>query len=337
MLQPSPKDRPSSGPPSVAAVIAAFNVADYVGRAIASAQAQTQPPTEILVSDDRSTDGTCDVVRRLAERDPRIKLLSSGRNEGPGGARNRAIEASESDWIAVLDADDAWKPQRLERLMAAASQTGSIIVADNYIRLDDSSGEEVGTAFHDERPVTELTASRFIQSEHPLGRVRFGMLKPIVRRSFLLERGIRYATNIRLAEDFHFFLRVLLEGGRGALVSEPFYIYTLPQSMVSGAQSKGSRTRPDLADRVWIADDLIQRYSGSATPDAVELLHRYRGWMSDIANGRKALEAWRNGARWRALALALARPRGALSYAWTSPTIKRLRAGMQSGPARPPA
>ena len=321
----------------VAVVIAAYNVATYIERAIASAQNQTLGPTEIIVADDNSTDQTGKVVQSLAARDPRIRWLPAERNSGPGAARNRAIEAASADWVAILDADDAWKPKRLERMLGAAAESGSHIVADNYIRFDDSSGREAGPAFVDERPVSELTVARFIASEHPLGRIRLGLLKPMVRRSFLLERQIQYDTNIRFAEDFHFFLRVLLEGGRGILLSEPLYIYTLPQSLANGVQSRGSRTAPNLADRVWIADDLIERYSGSASPEVVALLRRYRGWMADIANGRQALDAWRTGARWRAVGLAIARPRSAFSYAWTSPTIKRLRAGMEFRHARPPA
>jgi succinoglycan biosynthesis protein ExoO len=320
----------------VAAVIAAYNVAGCISRAIESVRAQTAGPVEIIVADDCSSDGTDEVVARLAESDPRIRLLRSERNAGPGAARNRAIESTDADWIAVLDGDDAWKPRRLERLLDVAIQEDCAIVADNYTRLDDSSGLELGDAFYDARTVSPLTARRFVGSEHPLGRVRFGLLKPMVRRQFLLDRGIRYATEIGLAEDFHFFVRVLLEGGKGLLLSEAHYIYTLPQSPVSGSQSRGSRTRPNLADRIWVADDLIQRYGKTQSTEVAALLHRYRGWMSEIAHGRMALEAWKNGDHWRGVMLAMARPRSAFSYAWTSPTMKRIRAGFEPRPVRAP-
>jgi succinoglycan biosynthesis protein ExoO len=320
----------------VAVVIAAYNVAHCISRAIQSVQAQTVGPAEIIVADDCSTDGTADLVSRLAESDPRIRLLPSERNSGPGAARNRAIESTDTDWIAVLDGDDAWKPRRLERLLEEATQGECAIIADNYTRLDDSSGLELGDAFYDARTVSPLTAKRFIASEHPLGRVRFGLLKPMVRRQFLLDRGIRYATEIGLAEDFHFFLRVLLEGGKGLLLNEAHYIYTLPQSPVSGSQSRGSRTRPNLMDRIWVANDLIQRYGKTQPPEVTTMLRRYRGWMSEIARGRLALEAWKTGHRWRAIWLAIARPRSAFSYAWTSPTIKRIRAGFEPKPFRAP-
>jgi succinoglycan biosynthesis protein ExoO len=330
---PAQADPPSG---SVAVVIAAYNVASCITRAITSVQAQTVGVAEIIVADDCSSDATPEIVARLAEADPRIRLLACERNSGPGGARNRAIESASSDWIAVLDADDAWRPRRIERLLEIAAKQECTVIADNYTRFDDSTGEEVGDAFYDSRTVSELSTARFIASEHPLGRVRFGLLKPMVRRQFLLERGIRYAIEIGLAEDFHFFVRVLLEGGKGLLLSEAHYVYTLPQSLRSGLQSRGSRTRPNLTDRIWVADDLIQRYGMSQPQEIAMLLRRYRGWMSEIAHGRLTLEAWRTGHRWRALGLAMARPRSAFSYAWTSPTIKRIRAGFEPRLVRAP-
>jgi succinoglycan biosynthesis protein ExoO len=320
----------------VAVVIAAYNVAGCITRAIQSVQAQTVGVAEIIVADDCSSDTTPEIVGRLAEADPRIRLLACERNSGPGAARNRAIEATSADWIAVLDADDAWKPRRIERLLEVAVQQDCAVVADNYTRFDDSTGEELGDAFYDTRTVSVLTVARFIASEHPLGRVRFGLLKPMVRRQFLVEHGIRYDTKIRLAEDFHYFVRVLLEGGKGLLLSEAHYIYTLPQSPRSGLQSRGSRTRPNLTDRIWVADDLIQRYDMTQPPEVAVLLRRYRGWMSEMAQGRATLEAWRTGHHWRAVGLAIARPRSAFNYAWTSPTIKRIRAGFEPRLVRAP-
>jgi succinoglycan biosynthesis protein ExoO len=321
---------------NVAVVIAAYNVANCIGRAIQSAQTQTVAPAEIIVVDDCSSDGTGEIVTSLAQADPRIRLLTSERNAGPGASRNRAIASTEADWIAVLDGDDAWKPRRLERLLEVAAQQDCAIIADNYVRFDDSTGKELGDAFYDVRPVSPLTATRFITSERPLGRVRFGLLKPMVRRQFLRERDIRYATEIGLAEDFHFCSRVLLEGGKGLLLNEAHYIYTLPQSPVSGVPSRGSRTRPNLIDRVWIADDLIQRYGKSQPPEVVALLWRYRSWMREIAYGRRALDAWRGGHHLLAVGLAMTRPRSTFNYAWTSPTMKRLRSGFESKLIRAP-
>lgn len=315
--------------PRVSVVVAAFNAAMYIDRAIASVRAQSETSWEAIVADDHSTDQTCRIVQDIIAKDGRVKLLRSDVNGGPGAARNRAIEAACGEWVAILDADDAWNPTRLERLLSAASGENCVVVADNYSMYDESIGREIGALFVDPRPTTAITADRVLRSEHPLGKARFGLLKPIVKRRFLAERGICYSTEIRYAEDFHFLMRILLEGGRGVLVSEALYVYTLPSSLVTGTKSLGSRTIPNLRDRIWIADDLIAKHGETASPDTLRALRRYRRWMADIFNGQRARVLWQQGQRLRAVALAIAQPRASLSYALTSPSGKRLRARVE--------
>jgi succinoglycan biosynthesis protein ExoO len=326
----------ASDRPRVAVIIAAFNVEACIGRAIASVQAQTVSPAEILVVDDGSSDGTAFMVQRLAQQDSRIKLLRTPSNSGPGAARNLAIEAANADWIAVLDSDDAWRPRRLERLLEVAVATGCEIVADNYTRIDDSSGNEAGEAFYESRETSEISAARFVMSEHPLRRVRFGLLKPMVRLDFLRAQQIRYATDIRLAEDFHFFMRVLLEGGSGILLNEAHYMYTLPRSPSDGRASRGSRTRHRLMDRTWVAEDLIARYGQDPNTETAMMLRRYHRWMRESAMGAEARNAWAAGQRLQACRLALANPRGMLFYLWATPRIKRFRARFEPRLARAP-
>src|SRR5262249_17894700 len=203
-----------------------------------------------------------------------------------------AIEVARGEWIAILDADDAWKPTRLDRLLSAASDADCVVVADNYSKYDESTGMETGTLFVDTRPTIPITANRLLRSERPLGKARLGLLEPIVRRRFLTEHALRSSTEIRYAEDFHFLMRILLEGGHGVLVSEALYVYTLPRSLVTGAKSRGSRTIPNLSDRIWIADDLIARYGEKAPPDTLKALKRYRRWMTDVFNGQRARILW---------------------------------------------
>lgn len=101
----------SNESPSISVVIPAYNAAAIVGRAIESALAQTAPPLEVIVIDDGSADNTADVV---AAYEPRVKLLRQ-ENGGPAAARNHGARVSQGDWIALLDADDSWLPQKLAR------------------------------------------------------------------------------------------------------------------------------------------------------------------------------------------------------------------------------
>lgn len=103
----------------IATVIPAWNRADTIGRAIASAIAQTLPPEEIIVVDDGSDDETRDVVSHIAETERRVRLITLESRGGACKARNAGVAASKADWIAFLDSDDIWLPSKLETQVRA--------------------------------------------------------------------------------------------------------------------------------------------------------------------------------------------------------------------------
>lgn len=97
--------------PRISVVIPAYNAANFIARAIASVQAQTLLPNEIIVVDDGSEDHTASLVEELPGN---IRLIRQ-KNGGPASARNHGAKVAEGDWIALLDADDSWLPDKLER------------------------------------------------------------------------------------------------------------------------------------------------------------------------------------------------------------------------------
>jgi hypothetical protein len=104
-------------PPTVSALMAAYNYEQYVGRAIESALNQDYPPEllDVVVIDDGSTDSTADVVRALAERHPgRVRLVQQ-ENAGYVAATNRALSEGGGEMLALLDADDVWLPAKTRR------------------------------------------------------------------------------------------------------------------------------------------------------------------------------------------------------------------------------
>ena len=107
--------------PQISVVIAAWNAAAFLPRAVASVLAQRgMGGVEIVIVDDCSTDATASVAAGLAARHPGITLLRNPANAGPAHSRNRGIAAARGAWVAVLDADDAFAPDRLARLTAVA-------------------------------------------------------------------------------------------------------------------------------------------------------------------------------------------------------------------------
>ena len=107
---------------NISVVIPTFNRRQTIGRSIDSVLNQTLFPSEIIVVDDGSTDGTSDYIQ---SNFPSIRLLQQT-NKGVSSARNMGIRSSNSDWVALLDSDDEWFPQKLEKQVMTLSQSPDI-------------------------------------------------------------------------------------------------------------------------------------------------------------------------------------------------------------------
>ena len=103
---------------NISVVIPTFNRRQTIGRSIDSVLNQTLFPSEIIVVDDGSTDGTSDYIQ---SNFPSIRLLQQS-NKGVSSARNMGIRSSNSDWVALLDSDDEWFPKKLEKQVMTLSQ-----------------------------------------------------------------------------------------------------------------------------------------------------------------------------------------------------------------------
>ena len=107
---------------NISVVIPTYNRRQTIGRSIDSVLNQTLFPSEIIVVDDGSTDGTCDYIQ---SNFPSIKLLHQP-NKGVSAARNKGIRYADTNWIALLDSDDEWFPQKLEKQVMTLSQSPDI-------------------------------------------------------------------------------------------------------------------------------------------------------------------------------------------------------------------
>ncbi|OAV52719.1 glycosyl transferase family A [Rhizobium sp. WYCCWR10014] len=111
-------EMPTTSRIQVAVVIPAYNASPYLAQTLQSVIDQTHRALEIVIVDDGSTDDTASICRHFAAGDPRIRIVST-ENRGVAAARNTGIEASKSDYIAFLDADDIWHPTYVERMLSA--------------------------------------------------------------------------------------------------------------------------------------------------------------------------------------------------------------------------
>jgi len=121
-----------------------FNKAAYIAETIESVRQQTMSDWEMIVIDNRSTDGGLEIARDLAAKDARIRCIESPEGRGPGAARNRGIDLASGEWVLFLDADDLLAPGYFaEQLEAARRSPDAAIVAGCWQEFTDSAAERL--------------------------------------------------------------------------------------------------------------------------------------------------------------------------------------------------
>ncbi|HEU4799888.1 MAG TPA: glycosyltransferase family A protein [Gemmatimonadales bacterium] len=210
-------------------VIPSFNARPWLGEAIQSVRGQTLPPDEIIVVDDGSTDGSVEAAREAGA----TQVLSDGTNRGPGGTRNRGIQAASGDLVAFLDADDRWLPDHLERSVACLERHPDTDIVFSGYRLFGESNLELPSRVESGRAldlsVELLDVNHVLQSA------------AVARRGALLAVG-GYDEARRYGEDFELWLRLSMNSkfvSTGAITVEyrthPAQVTARPARMYQGA------------------------------------------------------------------------------------------------------
>ncbi|MFZ2029564.1 MAG: glycosyltransferase family 2 protein [Vitreimonas sp.] len=222
----------------IAVVIAAYNAEATLNRAVASALAQPET-VEVCIVDDCSKDGTGALAAAWGVRDQRVRVLKNEANSGPGASRNTAIAATTAPWIAILDADDYLLPGRFGKLMRGADVD---FVADELIRAAEGATPLEVT---NSSPWSPLTFETFLLGNLGVlkGPLDLGFLKPVLRRAFIQEHGLRYRPDLRLGEDYEFYARALALGAR---------------FLVGGPAGYVSVERPGSLSKDHSEDDLLR-------------------------------------------------------------------------------
>lgn len=121
----------------VSIIMPSYNTARFIAQTIESVLAQTYQNWELIIVDDCSTDDTDAVVAAFA--DPRIRYLKNKKNSGAAVSRNYALREAKGRWIAFLDSDDLWVPEKLEKQLRFMEESGYAFSYANYIEIDEQS------------------------------------------------------------------------------------------------------------------------------------------------------------------------------------------------------
>ena len=133
----------------ISIIVPVYNAKKYIGETIQSVRGQTYTDWELILVDDCSPDGSADYIEKLLEEsgDGRIRLIRKSQNEGAAMARNTGLEVAQGRYIAFLDADDLWAPEKLEEELAYMNEVGAGFVFTSY-HFGDESAVPTGKAVH---------------------------------------------------------------------------------------------------------------------------------------------------------------------------------------------
>ena len=200
--------------PMVSVILPTYNRAYILKRAIDSVLAQTYPNFELIVIDDGSTDNTSELLSSY--HDPRLKVVTPGKNGGAGSARNRGIEAAVGEYIAFQDSDDEWLLEKLDKQVAhlEAHPTAAVGVCGSLCVPVEMNSVGYRGAQIMRRNVDFLTLFRFGN--------QFSTPAWLIRRS-LLERVGYFDEAFVTWEDWELSMR-LDEIGGFVVLDEPLYI-----------------------------------------------------------------------------------------------------------------
>jgi glycosyltransferase involved in cell wall biosynthesis len=229
--------------PSFSIVIAAYEAAATIARAVSSALEQTAPAHEVIVVDDGSRDDLADALAAFGGAVTTIRQ----ENRGAGAARNRAAAAATGEFLVILDADDAYHPRRLEALgeLSRDRPDLDLITTDARLVVD---GKPVGTFAAYTPFVTENQRTAIFESCFLGGW-------PAIRRS-RFERIGGFDETLRIAEDWDCWLRAILDGAVAGFVDEPLYDYALHGGGLSANRAPSLWQRARMLEKAAVNPNL---------------------------------------------------------------------------------
>ena len=131
----------------VSIIMAAYNAEKTIEQAINSVLNQTYTNFELLVVNDCSKDRTAELVKSIAATDGRVRLISNVKNSGVSYTRKYALEEATGSWIAILDSDDAWAPEKLEKQIELQNRTNADLLFTGSAFMD-SEGRPIDWYLH---------------------------------------------------------------------------------------------------------------------------------------------------------------------------------------------
>src|SRR3989338_223991 len=230
--------------PKVSVLIPVYNAQNFIQRTINSALNQTFSDLEVIVIDDGSRDKTPDIIRAMKERDSRINYFYQ-ENQGLSNTRNRLAALAKGEFIAFLDHDDEWFPEKIEKQLKLFEKDNRIGLVFTYAYIK-KNGKIIATCFKERRPLRGHVFYQYLLSDNfaPL----FTVLLP---RKILIE-FMPFSPDYEVNEEFDIFLKIA-RNYKFDYIDEPLAIYH-----IHGNNTIISKSKRFIEESFFILDDWIK-------------------------------------------------------------------------------
>lgn len=215
----------------ISVVIPTHNRADLILRAVSSVQHQTYRDLEIIVVSDGSTDGTNELITKIADEDERIRLIAYSPSQGGNTARNLGIKAAKGEYIAFLDDDDEWLPDKLKLQLNVISENkgiGLVYTGVHVIYVNEKV--EYNTKARESGDL-----SKRILLDNCIGTTSTVMC----RKEVLLNVGL-FDTSLRALQDYDLWIRCCQRYAVGIVPMELIYYYNYTSNKKDNTQVSSS-------------------------------------------------------------------------------------------------
>lgn len=214
---------------NITVIMPAYNAEKTVREAVNSVIAQTVKDWELIVIDDGSTDNTVAILTELADSDSRIRFLQNEKNSGVSYTRNRAVTLATGKWIAFLDSDDIWQPQKLQKQLELSEKHPEMVVCYTASSFINESGKPFKYVM---QAVEELNYKTLLHKNI------MSCSSVMIRSSVMKE--IKMPSD-KMHEDYFVWITVLKKYKIAYGVNEPLLVYRLCANSKSSNRIKSAK------------------------------------------------------------------------------------------------
>ena len=214
--------------PKVSVITPAYNASKFIGETIESVLKQTFQDWEMIIVDDCSTDDTLKIANEFLKKDPRIKIIQNERNSGVAATRNHGLDVAIGDFIAFVDSDDLWLPEKLEKQLKFMEENDVALTYtkyQNYITETKQLGKVIKTP-------NKMTAKKI------LGNTAIGCLTVMVNRKKV---GDFHMPLLKHTEDNCTWQEILSRGYVGYGIQEVLSLYRVSNNSMTSNKSKAAK------------------------------------------------------------------------------------------------